>query len=158
MKFLLDRMLGSLASWLRMLDADTAYGRDADDGELLERARAEGRVLLTRDRELAERARSRGVEARLLGPGDVEEWLADLHRNLGLSLEPKFERCSLCNGAPLRVATPGDLAGKEYVPRGGAGPFWACPDCRQVYWEGGHWRSIRRVLDGAREIAAGNRR
>jgi uncharacterized protein with PIN domain len=154
-RFLLDRMLGSLASWLRMLDADTLYGRDADDRELLERARAENRVLLTRDRELAESARGRGVEAHLLGPGDVAAWLADLHRNLGLPLEPKFERCSLCNGAPLRAATPEDLAGKGYVPRGGPGPFWTCPDCGQVYWEGGHWRNIQRVLEEAGRKAQG---
>lgn len=180
-------MLGNLASWLRILDNDTVYVREADDESLLRRAEAEGRILLTRDRALAERARGRGVRVHLLGPGSVAVWLADLHRSLGLPLEPKFERCSLCNGAPLRPAGPGDLAGKDYVPkeaprpatqprfamrasrrearrgceadpaererRGPRGPLWACPDCGQVYWEGGHWRNIRRILDEARRLA-----
>lgn len=153
MRFLLDRMVGNLASWLRILDADTAYDREADDGGLLERAQREGRILLTRDRELAERARVRGVGARLLPAGGVAEWLADLHRSLGLPLEPKFERCSLCNVAPLRPAEPRDLEGREDVPKGGPGPFWRCPGCGQVFWEGGHWRSIRRILEEARRLA-----
>lgn len=153
MKFLLDRMVGNLASWLRILDADTIYERNADDDRLLERARAEERILLTRDRALAERARGLGLRAHLLGAGSVAEWLADLHRSLGLPLEPRFERCSLCNGAPLRPAGPGDLAGKEYVPKGGAGLLFACPECGQIYWEGGHWGNIRRTLDEAKRLA-----
>lgn len=153
MKFLLDRMVGNLASWLRILDADTLYERDADDDRLLERARAGERVLLTRDRALAERARGLGLRAHLIGAGSVAEWLADLHRSLGLGLEPRIERCSLCNGAPLRPAGPGDLVGKGYVPKEAPGPLWTCPDCGQIYWEGGHWRNIRRVLDEAKRLA-----
>lgn len=153
MRFLLDRMLGSLASWLRMLDADTTYAREGSDDALLERAQAEKRLLLTRDLELARRARGRGLRAHLLGPGETADWLADLHRSLGLPLEPRFERCSLCNGAPLHPAGPGDLAGKDYVPKDAPGPLWVCPDCGQVYWEGGHWGNIRRTLDEARRRA-----
>lgn len=153
MKFLLDRMLGNLASWLRILNVDTVYGRDMDDETLLVRARADERVFVTQDRELAGRARGRGLRVHLLGPGTAAVWLAELHRALGLSLEPRFERCSLCNGAPLRAAGPPDLAGKDYVPEEGAGPFWVCGECGQVYWEGGHWRNIRRILDEARRLA-----
>lgn len=152
MKLLLDRMLGNLASWLRILGTDAVYEREADDERLLERARDEDRILLTRDRELAERSRALGIRVHLLGPGEVADHLAGLHRALGLALAPKFDRCSLCNGAPLRPAEPEDLAGKDYVPEARPRELWVCPDCGQIYWEGGHWKNIRRVLEEARQI------
>src|SRR5436190_8642950 len=55
MKLLCDHMLGSLARWLRFMGYDTAYPEPGPDRMLIERARAEGRVLVTRDKELAGR-------------------------------------------------------------------------------------------------------
>src|SRR5216117_4113592 len=55
MKILCDHMLGSLARWLRFMGYDTAYPEPGPDRMLIERARAEGRVLVTRDKELAGR-------------------------------------------------------------------------------------------------------
>jgi hypothetical protein len=51
-RFSADVMLGRLARWLRVLGHDTAYETDVDDPDLVARADAEGRVLLTRDRHL----------------------------------------------------------------------------------------------------------
>ncbi|NLF02923.1 MAG: hypothetical protein GX601_18320 [Anaerolineales bacterium] len=55
LRLLLDGMLGRLAKWLRLLGYDAEYDNSASDTELARRARAEGRVLLTRDYELANR-------------------------------------------------------------------------------------------------------
>ena len=63
MKFLLDAMLGTLAHWLRMMGHDVAYFAQFGDNELLILAKAEERVLLTRDLELYRRAVSRGLNA-----------------------------------------------------------------------------------------------
>ncbi|RME40127.1 MAG: hypothetical protein D6793_00070, partial [Thermoflexia bacterium] len=70
MRFLADGMLGRLARWLRLLGYDTAYENHADDLELARRARAEGRILLTRDRALAAR---KGLRALLIESEDVQE-------------------------------------------------------------------------------------
>jgi uncharacterized protein len=53
-RFLADRMLGRLVAWLRIFNYDTLsaleLGIDEDeDNELVRLAKAEGRVLLTRD-------------------------------------------------------------------------------------------------------------
>jgi len=31
--------------------------------------------------------------------------------------------------------------------------FYVCPSCGKVYWEGSHWRNIRRILEEARRRA-----
>jgi hypothetical protein len=53
--FLTDNHLGRLTRWLRLLGFDTAYGGEAADDLLAERAHDENRVLLTRDRGLLKR-------------------------------------------------------------------------------------------------------
>ena len=58
--FIADAMLGRLARWLRMLGYDTAYEKAISDQALIERALAEGRWVLTRDRYLAKRKLLRG--------------------------------------------------------------------------------------------------
>ena len=55
MKFLADAMLGKLTRWLRMLGQDVEYSTKLSDDELLASAKAEGRILLTRDFELYQR-------------------------------------------------------------------------------------------------------
>ena len=62
MKFLADAMLGKLSRWLRMLGQDVEYNVELGDDQLLVQAKAEGRVLLTKDFELYQRALSRGLK------------------------------------------------------------------------------------------------
>ncbi len=63
MKLLCDHMLGSLARWLRLMGYDTAYPEPGPDRDLIDRARKEGRILLTRDKELAEHVKGLVPEA-----------------------------------------------------------------------------------------------
>src|SRR5262249_46021950 len=58
-RFAADCMLGTLAKWLKILGYDTLYLRKAEDAALVARARAEGRILLTRDRRMTERRLAR---------------------------------------------------------------------------------------------------
>lgn len=135
-------MLGDVARDLRLLGYDVAYDARAEDAELLERAHAEGRVLVTRDRALAVRA---GPAGALLLPGEGVAALADR-----LGLRPTsadfLTRCTSC-GAPLR-ALPRELqAGlvpNDIIRRGVAA--WRCEACGHVYWEGSHVAAIRARL------------
>ena len=54
MKFVVDRMLGKLAKGLRMLGYDTIYYRGEDVGPLIQLARQEDRVILTRNTKLTQ--------------------------------------------------------------------------------------------------------
>ena len=61
LKFIVNSMLGDVARWLRMLGYDTLYYRDVDDETLISIARKDGRILITRDKSLSNRARRRKI-------------------------------------------------------------------------------------------------
>ncbi len=149
-RWLLDGMLGRLARYLRFMGHDVEYDRTAADDDLLRRSRADGRVLVTRDRLLAARA-----------PGSVllsSPYLPDQLRALR-AVHPevegpvRFDRCSRCN-APLLARPPegGAPSPPHPMPAPAGREVFVCPNCGQLYWEGSHTDRIRRRLA---EIFAG---
>jgi len=143
---LLDTMLGKLATYLRMCGYDAAYaaerGVESDD-EVLALAHTEGRVLVTRDSELAARAAD---QSQLLSTREVTAQLRALRRSgfdLGLAAEPA--RCSACNGPLERVdrtePTP------DYAPETHEETVWRCRNCGQHFWKGSHWDDVAETLD-----------
>ena len=135
MKLLCDHMLGSLARWLRFMGYDTAYPEPTSDRDLIDMARREDRILLTRDKELAGRVR----EAVGIRSGDLEEQIREVAAVLPLRLIDPLSRCSLCNSVLLPVSRD---AIEELVPVGVRSrheEFWRCPSCHRVYWQGSHW-------------------
>ena len=143
LKLLADGMLGRLARWLRLLGYDTAYDNVADDLALARQARAEGRVLLTRDRELAAR---RGLRTLLIHSETLEEQLQEVRQALGPSPYPPLSRCTVCN-VELSLVSPEDVAERvpPYVLRTQS-RFLECPRCGRVYWAGSHARKIEEML------------
>jgi hypothetical protein len=139
MKLLADSMLGSLGRWLRLLGYDTAIASSEPDWQIVRQARAEGRVILTRDRELARR---RGVRTLLVLADDLDSQLAQAVHDLDLSQPQPGTRCLYCNEA-LQPANRTDVAGDvpPYVLQTQE-TFRRCPDCRRVYWRGTHWLKI----------------
>jgi uncharacterized protein with PIN domain len=151
-RLLADAMLGKLARWLRLLGYDTTYAADWDDATIVRLARAEGRVILTRDRALSQR---RGVRALYLASERLEQQVGQILEELCLPPAQAGTRCSVCNDMLHRVAKA-DL--RERVP-----PyvfetqevFRHCPTCDRIYWPGGHWARMQPVLRRLR--AAGGR-
>jgi uncharacterized protein len=94
MRFVADAMLGTCAKWLRILGYDTSFDPELDDHQLVRLARAEGRVLLTRDRDLARR---RGVRVLLIASERLEEQVAQVLLDLELEPDAAFSRCPVCN-------------------------------------------------------------
>jgi len=145
-RFLADAMLAGLGRWLRAAGYDTViapgHHRDRD---ILSRAVAEGRLLLTRDRKLLEHREAPG-RVILLRASGTEACARELTARLGLDWQQApFTRCLLCNTplapAPeaVRVAVPPE------VRRSGSPVRW-CPRCRKPYWAGSHVRRMRARL------------
>jgi len=96
-KFILDEQLGKLARWLRIIGQDAEYQRQVSDDELLARARSQGRVVLTRDRSLAERAA--GVTVICLAANYPAWQLREVVERFKERIKIRvFSRCVACNG------------------------------------------------------------
>ena len=146
-RFVIDGMLGSLARWLRLLGYDADYDNRRDDAELVRLARAEDRVLLTRDRELAAR---RGVQALLIASQTLDEQLAQVTAAFPRAPGSSPARCPVCN-AVLVPATREELTDRlpAYVLKKHR-DFRRCPGCDRVYWPGSHWRNMQARLERQR--------
>jgi uncharacterized protein with PIN domain len=151
LRFIADGMLGKLARWLRMLGHDVHYYRDSEDKRLLEMAKSEKRVLLTRDLELYQRAKTQAVEAVFVEAADEAGKLADLASRFGFKLEIdlSISRCPKCNEM-IRAVSKEDVV--HQIPELTStyyDEFWKCPGCGQVYWRGAHWKKIEKTLEEA---------
>lgn len=136
---LLDAMCGGIRTILRMVGYDTAYTLERDvesDDAIAALARAEDRVLVTRDEELARSTPG----AILLHAKETDAQLEEL-ANVGFDLSLSDPvRCSTCNG---RVV---ELDEDESTPRSAPDPAdqrcWRCRECGKVYWKGSHWEDV----------------
>jgi len=156
LRFLADGMLGRLARWLRILGHDTAYAIDADDNTLMDLARVEGRILLTRDKELYKKSLRLGVNAYLVKSPDHLERLAELaaHFSLKLEIDTESPRCPRCN-SPLREILRCEVEG--IIPSRSIAmskSFWRCAGCGKLYWQGSHWKKIESRLACAKKAIA----
>lgn len=151
-RFLCDAMLGSLARWLRLAGFDCEFST-AEDAELARRAEAEGRWLLTRDRELA----AAGPRTVMVRSATVEEQLVEVLGRLGL--EPAADlggsRCAACNGVLARAERSEVAARVPPHVLATAERFRQCLSCGRVYWPGSHAPRILRRLERVRESLRG---
>jgi uncharacterized protein with PIN domain len=136
-------MLGRLARWLRSLGYDTLYDTTWDDAALARLARAEGRLLLTRDRQLAGR---RGLRSLLILSDYVEEQLEQVLPVLPQADEKALGRCRACNGLLEAVDRASvERLVPEYVWESQS-EFDYCRGCGRVYWQGTHYKRLRERL------------
>ena len=138
-KFLADHMLGKVGRWLAMLGCDSAWAREGegDDPALLERARREGRVFITRDTKIPP---VKGVTVIVLREQGFEAQLKRVVTEAGLRLDPArfFRRCMDCNRELEAVPREAALAEAPPKVRELDTEFTRCPACRRLYWRGTH--------------------
>src|SRR5690606_3762560 len=101
-RFIADSHLGGLARLLRMAGFDTLYDNHYQDKRIQEVSCSEGRVVLTRDRELLKRrAIDHGQYVHALQP---EAQLREVARRFGLAAAARpFTLCLNCNAPPRHV-------------------------------------------------------
>jgi uncharacterized protein with PIN domain len=127
------------------------YAVNLDDDSLLEVAKTEGRVLLTRDVELHGLAHRKQIAVCLVKGNNTKERLISLSRKIGMKLEldPDTSRCSKCN-SKIRPVRKEDII--KDIPSGTASfyeRFWRCSKCYKIYWQGAHWKNISKTLEKA---------
>jgi hypothetical protein len=153
LKFIADGMLGKLTRWLRMLGHNVKYSNRLNDAQLIEIAKKERRILLTRDLELYQQATAKGVDAFYLNGVTEEERLAEMAKrfNIKLDIDMTTSRCPKCNARVKPVPKDNVKDKVEKSTFNYYSDFWECPKCGQVYWQGAHWTRIRKTLEAAKE-------
>jgi uncharacterized protein with PIN domain len=144
-RFIADCHLGRVAKYLRLLGFDTLYFNHIDDDDLAALARREGRIILTRDRELSQR---KDAPSYLLDAVDTMEQMHGLIDHFALAKDAAvLSRCLLCN-------TPLQPIDKERI-RDRIPPkvdrffdtFDYCPACDKVYWHGDHYKRMKEFAE-----------
>lgn len=137
MKFAVDSMLGKLARWLRILGYDSIHDPALPFRDLVEQARSEERILLTRRKTIPDGI-SLGASFFIRSDSFPEQLrIVVNHFNLDTT-EGIFTRCLSCN---VTVCAIEKNEAKDRVPKKsweGFDEFFECPNCRSVFWGGAH--------------------
>lgn len=145
-RFVADAHLGGLARLLRMAGFDTLYDNRIDDATVAALSEDEGRIALTRDRELLKRRGiTHGCYVRALKPA---EQFAEIVRRLDLAASARpFTLCLGCN-APLRPVPKAQVEAQlPPAVRAAHDDFLTCDTCQGVFWRGSHWRRMKALLE-----------
>jgi uncharacterized protein len=145
LRFLADCNVGRLARWLRVLGYDAVYEPLLPDAQVVARALAEGRVLLTRDADMMQRKVIAGgaVRALLLRYDRVQDQVRQVLTELALEPVQPLSRCLDCNAElepRAKAAVAGRLPPYVYATQE---RFSECPQCARVFWPGTHWERMR---------------
>ncbi len=142
-RFICDHMLGSLAKWLRLLGYDTVYPAPLGDRQVAARTYDEGRVLLTRDKDLAARVKG----SIYVASDELDEQLAMVVKAVNLDLSNSLSLCSVCN-VPItdieRESVKGEVPPAVFELQT---EFWKCQTCGRLYWRGTHWEDIVKRIE-----------
>lgn len=147
--FAVDAMLGNLAKKLRILGYNAKYSSSIEDDELIELARKENRIILTKDELLTKNAEKSGIMSVLIRGNDEIEQIIQIRTAIGLSnfvMDTNFSRCVSCNGK-LQLINKSSIANK--VPKGvfeKQNQFWICDTCKKIYWEGTHFEKLQEFV------------
>jgi uncharacterized protein len=137
-RFLVDLMLMRLGRWLRLLGQDVALPKGKSDAELLLQAKKESRTIITRDKWLFQAAPGAGASCLLIRSSKIADQLLEMaEAGVPLQLDPK--RCTVCNGLFEEIESR-------------QGKRWRCQECGKLYWQGGHWKGIKKRLEELRGL------
>ena len=139
--FAVDRSLGSLAKWLRLLGFDTAYGPDISSSQLSELLK-DHRILITRTKKIQKMFAS--YPQVFIIPDSLFEQLKQVVDHLGIhpgDIRP-FSRCIHCN-LPIDEIDKKDVYGlvPDYIWET-HDEFNRCRQCHRIYWPGSHTERI----------------
>jgi len=152
LKFLADDMVGKLARRLRLAGYDTLYFRHIDDGQMATRARTENRIIITRDRKLADKFHLENVF--IVGSEDPAEQFKQVVRAFDLDVRSRaFSRCLECNELfePVKKEDyEAEIPPRVYQRHN---TFFRCPGCRKLYWRGSHFARLKEILSESQGVA-----
>ncbi len=145
-RFIADNNIGNIVRYMRALGFDVYYDPKLIGRDLVDAARKDKRIILTKSRNLL---KFKGVTHGIfLRPGTTEQQIRSVVDYLDIRAEIReFSRCLCCNG--ILEAIPKETI-SERIPqktRAFCHEYAYCSACDKIYWEGTHVNEMRKVLD-----------
>lgn len=146
-------MLGNIARKLQLLGFDSEYYSDIDDLKLIDKAKNEQRIIISKDRDLIARAKKQDVQSVYVTEENEIEQFLEILECVPLELNAisgDTARCTKCN-SPTSEIPKSKVTDKipervlEYNDK-----FWKCDNCNQIYWEGTHIKKLEEFLDNVK--------
>lgn len=141
-------MLGTLAKWLRICGFDTYYAkRHMKDKKLMDIAKKENRVIVTRDKELVYNARREQIKVIKIDTYILDEQIKKVIGKTKINKKSILTRCLICNTI-LKEIPKKEV--KDKVPSKvfeNHEEFLSCPKCKKIYWKGTHYQKMLEKID-----------
>ncbi len=145
MKFLADVHLGGMTKYLRALGFDTLYFDKIEDNKIIEIAKSDDRIVLTKDRALCERLKGRCY---LVKSKKTIEQIKEIAKKFKLKNDASpFTRCLKDNTLLEHVDKSEVLDRLPLKVKKFYTSFKICPVCKRIYWLGSHYERMKKVLD-----------
>ncbi len=143
--FILDVHLGKTSRTLRMLGFDSLYDNEFEDAEIVQIAKKENRIILTRDIGLLKRADA--THGYWVRSTNSEEQVKEILKRFDLfSQITPFKHCMACNGSIQEVNKEEILHQLEPKTRKYYTEFYQCLSCKKIYWKGSHYEKMNVYL------------
>jgi len=145
--FAIDSMLGKLAKKLRLLGFDSFYSSNILDNNLLNIAKNEGRILISKDTQLCNISKKQNMPTIKLEKEQEIDQLVEINNAIPLGkciISGDISRCPICNDQ-LQTIEKDQI--KSKVPKGVMEhneKFWMCKCCKKIYWEGSHIKNLKK--------------
>jgi len=147
MKFLVDRMCGRLAKWLRLLGYDASYvTRSQKPAEIVYDSLREQRVILTRNLRISSAKGFKVYHVKSCNFFSQAKEVVDEFK-LEIGEDKIFTRCINCNGE-IKEIEKSEVEGlvPAYVYQT-TDAFYCCKNCKKIYWKGSHLELARKILN-----------
>ncbi len=144
--FTVERTLGKLAKWLRILGFNTIYEPEVSRNSFIESWENEC-ILLTRTKRIYQN-KYNSHQLIFIKSNDPFEQLKEVIKLLDLNppdIKP-FSRCTRCNTL-LNKTEKNSIRGKvpDYIWETND-IFQMCNDCHRIYWPGSHTRNCKEII------------
>lgn len=148
--FRVDAPLKILARRLRLMGLDVLYEESLQGKDLVRQAVTEGRVLLTRQRQLLmPNIIQRGYWIHALEP--LDQTVEVIRRfDLARSLKP-FTRCIQCNALLHPVPKESVQSSLAPLTKQYYDIFFQCSKCAKVYWKGSHYTALSDFINQVKQ-------
>ena len=147
--FFVDAMLGNIAKKLRLMGYDTKYFSDIEDESLIQIAKKDNRIVISRDEDLVRISTKNDVNGIFIHSDKEVEQFHEILDYLNLEtveISGEKARCPNCNSKTESIDKKNIYQKIPQKVLDYNEKFWICKNCDQIFWEGTHIQNLQKLV------------